>query len=162
MPLLVNLRHLEARNLRLQGELPARQLDFDARDEMIRAEDPLRYDFEVQKVEHGLLAQGRLWLTLHCQCVRCLKPFEYPIALEHWTRHLPLDGEERAPAVGDCVDLTPFVREDILLEFPQHPLCKTDCRGLPGATGGKAQKSGDPGQKKAKASAWAALDKLKF
>ena len=31
---------------------------------------------------------------------------------------------------NDCVDLTPFVREDILLEFPQHPLCKPDCGGL--------------------------------
>ena len=162
MPLLVNLRHLEAHNLQLKGQVPARVLDFDMRDEMVRADDPLHYDFEVQKVEQGLLAHGSLRLTLQCQCVRCLKPFEHKIVLNDWTRHLPLEGEERTPVASDCVDLTPYVREDILLEFPQHPLCNSDSCGLPKAVGGKALKSGDPGQKEVKSSAWAALDKLKF
>jgi uncharacterized metal-binding protein YceD (DUF177 family) len=44
--------------------------------------------------------------------------------------HLPLEGEDKVPVDNDCVDLTPFVREDILLEFPQHPLCKPDCGGI--------------------------------
>ena len=126
MPLLVNLRHLEGHNVRLDGELPVQELDLDTRDEMIRAVEPLRYDFEVQKLEHSLLAQGRLQLTLDCQCVRCLKPVKQTIKLDNWALHLPLQGEESAPVVNDCVDLTPYVREDILLEFPQHPLCDAE------------------------------------
>ena len=35
--LLVNLRHLEAHEIHLEGELPAAELDFGLRDEMIRA-----------------------------------------------------------------------------------------------------------------------------
>jgi uncharacterized protein len=161
MPLLINLRHLEAHNLQLKGELPVRELEFDTHDEMIHPADPLRYDFEVQKLDRGLLAQGRLELTLRCDCVRCLKPFAHRIRLDHWTRHLVLEGEEAAPVVNDCVDLTPYIREDILLEFPQHPLCKADCSGLPKTTGGKPNNT-DPRQKEQKTSAWAELDKLKF
>jgi|SRR5689334_2787033 len=162
MPLLVNLRHLEAHSVRLEGVLPVEELDLDTRDEMIQAREPLRYDFEVQKLEHSLLAQGGLQLTLDCQCVRCLKPIKHPIKLDNWALHLPLQGEESAPVVNDCVDLTPYVREDILLEFPQHPLCDAECRGLPNSISGKATKPLKADQPKIGSAAWSELNKLKF
>lgn len=162
MPLTINLRQLESHNVHLQGELPVEELDLDLRDEIIRAEKPLRYHLEIQKLEKALLVQGRLQLMLHCECVRCLKPFEYPLQLEEWTRHVPLDGEERAAIVSDCVDLTSYLREDILLEFPRHPLCEANCRGLSKTYIGKAKKTSDASQTKEEASAWAELDKLKL
>jgi uncharacterized metal-binding protein YceD (DUF177 family) len=110
MLLVVNLRHLAKHNLVLQGELPARELDIDTHDEVIRVTQPLRYDAEVQKLAQSLLLRGELRLALDCQCVRCLKPFQHPLAIEDWTCHVPLDGEEAAPVVNDCVDLTPYVR----------------------------------------------------
>ena len=160
MPLTVNLRHLEAHQVGLKGELPVEELDLDPRDELIRAEKSLRYDLAVQKLERSLLAQGRLHLTLQCQCVRCLKPFQYQLDLKEWTCHLPLQGEEAVPVVNDCVDLTPYVREDILLELPQHPLCEPECRGLPKTYLGKAKKAGGAGP--VGSSAWSELDKLKL
>jgi uncharacterized protein len=162
MPLIVNLRHLEAHSIHLQGELPVKELDLDLRDEIIRAEKPLRYDLEIQKLEKAVLIQGRLQLSLRCECVRCLKPFEYALELGQWTRHVPLDGEEKAVVVNDCVDLTPYLREDILLEFPQHPLCEANCGGLPNTYIGKAKKTSDAARIKREASAWAELDKLKL
>jgi len=162
MPLLVNLRHLEAHNVRLSGELPLEELDVDDRDEMVRANGPLAYELEVQKVEDGLLVQGSLRLPLECKCVRCLKPFPSELEMGAWTRHLPFQGEEAVPVVNDCVDLTAYVREDILLEFPQHPLCEADCRGLPRSTVGKSQNSSNTGQFGPGSLAWNELDKLKF
>src|ERR1700691_1718455 len=123
MPLKVNLRHLEEHGIHLKGELPVEELDFALRDEMIQVKKPLHYDLQVEKVAHGLLAQGKLDLPLDCQCVRCLKPIEKRLELPHWTLHLPLEGEEKVAVDNDCVDLTPFVREDMLFEFPQHPAC---------------------------------------
>jgi uncharacterized protein len=155
--LLVNLRHLEAHEMHVQGELSAAELDFGLRDEMIRVEQPLRYDFIVEKMHDALLVTGSLQLILDCRCVRCLKSFEQRLVLEDWACHLPLAGGEKVPVNNDCVDLTPFVREDILLEFPQHPLCKPDCGGL---KKGKAHKTG--GKDVAMSSAWAELDKLKL
>jgi uncharacterized protein len=162
MPVLINLRHLEAHNIELQGELPVGELDLDLRDDIVRAEQPLHYELEVQKLEGAVLLQGCLRLKLNCQCVRCLKPFEYSLVVRSWTRHLALEGEEKVPVTNDCVDLTPYVREDILLEFPQHPLCETNCRGLPKKGGGKVKPASDPGGGGQERSAWAELDKLKL
>ena len=55
MPLVVNLRHLETHNIRLEGKLPAKELDIDTHDEVIRVRLPLEHDLEVQKLEDGLL-----------------------------------------------------------------------------------------------------------
>jgi uncharacterized protein len=162
MPLLVNLRHLEAHNILLEGTLPIEELDIDSRDEVIQASHPLDYDLEVQKLDDSLLVQGKLGLVLECQCVRCLKAFQYRLELSRWTCHLPLKGEEAAPVVSDCVDLTPYVREDILLEFPRHPLCDPECSGLPGTAVGKSKNTSDAGETKAGSPAWAELNKLKL
>jgi uncharacterized protein len=161
MPLVVNLRHLEAHNVRLEGQLPARELDIDTHDTVIQVAQPLEYELDVQKLEDSLLVQGHLLLYLECQCVRCLKPFQYRLELDGWMCHLPLKGEDCVKAVGDCVDLTPQVREDILLAFPWHPLCDPECRGLPTKPVGRTRSGGTvkPGMD---VSAWAKLNKLKL
>jgi len=151
--LIVNLRHLEPHEIRLQGELAVEELNFNLNDDMIRAERSLQYNLQVERIHHAILAQGRLQITLDCQCVRCLKPFEKKLVLENWTLHLPLEGEEKVVVDNDCVDLTPFVREDILLEFPQHPLCKPDCGGF---------KKISLKNREEDKSAWAELNKLKL
>ncbi len=161
MPVIFNLRHLEEKNLQLQGELSAADLGLQGIDEMIHANGPLSYHLEVQKLEQGVLIQGRLGLTLDCECVRCLQAYRHPLQLEHWTCHLALAGEEQAAVVNDCVDLTPYLREDILLAFPQHPLCRPDCRGL-ASIQKKPEKSPGAAQADSPASTWAALDKLKL
>ena len=161
MSLVVNLRHLAKHNVVLQGELPARELDIDTRDDVIRVAQPLRYDAEVQELDKSLLLRGELRLALDCVCVRCLEPFQHPLVIENWTCHVPLDGEDAAPVLNDCVDLTPYVREDILLELPRHPLCDPECRGLQRPSSVKAKKSG-AGLTGKDSSAWAELDKLKL
>jgi len=162
MPLLVNLRHLEAHNAKLEGELSLEELDIETRDEVIRLSEPLRYAIEVQKIEEGLLVTGKLKLALDCQCVRCLKGFRLGLRLDDWTVHVPLQGDEAVPVVNDCVDLTPLVREDILLEFPQHPLCDPECSGLPEKAKGKPKKTSGNGKPGEGSSAWSELNKLKF
>ena len=82
--------------------------------------------------------------------------------LPAWAELVPLTGDEAAPIVNDCVDLTPLVREDILLEFPQHPLCDRDCAGIPDAAKGQPTKHRGTGQPAAGSSAWAELNKLKL
>jgi len=162
MPLLVNLRHLEANSVRLEGELPVSELDIDPQDDIIQLAHPLEYNLEVEKLEGGVLIQGRLSLDLECQCVRCLKTFEYRVELDPWTSLLPLEGEDAVEVVNDCIDLTPTIREDILLEFPQHPLCQRDCRGLRSAPGGKSKTVSSSGPPEEGSPAWKELNKLKF
>lgn len=162
MPLLVNLRHLEDKSLTLQGELTSTELELNDLDELIDVKSELQYELQLERHNQTVLIAGRLTLALDCQCARCLNPFRKWLELDPWNCVVPLEGEEKVRVENDCVDLTPFVREDILLAFPQHPLCKAECRGLPMAPPAKAEPLSGTSQTGSDASAWAELNKLKF
>jgi uncharacterized metal-binding protein YceD (DUF177 family) len=159
MPLQVNIRHVEEKEVRLHGELPVAELELGNNDDLVRARLPLCYDLTAQMLGEAILVQGRVELTLDCECARCLKPFQHRMLLDPWTAHLPLGGPEKAAGKDDLADLTPHLREDILLELPQHPLCGVDCAGMPNRarqtkTKGASPTEGSP--------AWSELNKLKF
>jgi len=157
MVITVNLRHLEEHEIRLTGELSVTDLDLGVNDELVHTNQPLHYDLTVELLHDSLLAQGWLRLDLDCECSRCLKPFPSELLLKPWALHLPLEGEDKVLVENDCVDLTPFVREDMLLNFPQHPLCKPDCVGLK-----KPESGPQPEDEKTASNVWAGLDKLKL
>ena len=148
--------------MELEGELPADELDLSGVDEVIHARKPLRYSLVAQKLDTSILVQGRLEISLDCECVRCLKSFSYKLELTDWACHLPLEGDEKVVVTNDSIDLTPYVREDILLGFPQHPLCKAECRGLPKKATGQKMKMSGTKQSEASPAAWAELNKLKL
>lgn len=163
MPLLVNLRHIERETLELEGELSAEELDLVTLDELIQLAQPVTYELEAEQLDDAILVQGRVEAVFKCECARCLKPFKLKLDLENWACHLPLSGEDAATVINDSVDLTPALREDILLELPQRPLCKPDCAGLPKTGGGKAKKVAPKGGPAASGpDPWAELNKLKL
>ncbi len=162
MALLVNLRHLAVLEAVLHGELPAADLDLETGDIMIRVTQPLRYDVVVEKVNESLLVRGRLEIVLDCRCVRCLEPFPHALHLEGALCELPLQGEEAVPVANDCVDLTPYLREDILLQFPAHPACKPECPGIVIKSLSHLHTRDAAGSGERASSAWDELDKLKL
>jgi uncharacterized protein len=149
---------LEDKSVHLEGELPAEELDPDTTDELVKASEPLRYDLEVEENGQNLLVRGQLSMELDCACARCLKPFKYLVEIDPYDALIPLEGEEKAAVMNDLVDLTPYLREDTLLAFPQHPLCEAECDRLPQAAPSKPSANPPQGQK----SAWDELNKLKF
>ena len=150
------------RDLVLEGQLPAAELELEQLDELIHVNEPMRYRLEVQLLEGGVLAKGELRLNLDCECVRCLKAFRRELVLAGEVCYLALTGEEKVAISSDSVDLTPHLREDILLEIPQHPLCKPDCGGLPAPAAKDSKRSGRKQRAEDAPSAWSALDKLKL
>jgi len=153
-----NLRHLEKKSLRLQGEASPEALDMQVDATVIQARHPLSYDIEIERLGNSILLRGRLAMSLQCTCVRCLKIFERRIELADWSCHLALEGEEAVPVTNDIVDLTPVVREDMLLSFPQHPLCEPGCGGLTWPPASGKEKT----EKQGAGSVWTALDQLKL
>lgn len=158
MPLIFNVRHLENTDLHLAGDLPVEDLELELQDEMLRPSGPLHYDLTVTDLDGALLVQGEMELPLEMECVRCLKKFTGPLKIEGWACHLPLTGEDATLLTNDLVNLTPYLREDILLALPQHPLCEAGCDGLKPAANDTVR--GDTSEKTS--SAWAELDKLKL
>jgi uncharacterized protein len=168
MPLLINLRQLERKELTLSGELPAAELDIEGVDELIRVASPLEHELTAQKMDDGILdavvhfLRGWWRVELECECGRCLKKFSQDIEFDDWATHLALEGDEPVTVTDDCVDLTPYLREDILLELPQRPLCRPDCPGLPKNVAATSPNDAQSGQADVKTDPWVELNKLKF
>ncbi len=65
------------------------------------------------------------------ECRRCLSSASGTVlvqVLEHYTEDG--DGSDTYPLTDDEVDLEPMIRDTVVLELPQAPLCSGDCRGL--------------------------------
>jgi uncharacterized protein len=158
MPLTFNIHHVEPDDLELKGTLPASELQLDLNDEALHEAGPLEYDLEAQRLEGGILVHGELNMEMEYECVRCLTHFRETLNLPDWACHLALTGDDAVPVNNDLVDLTPYLREDILLALPQHPLCRPDCGGLelPASVMDPGKESGQT------SSAWDELNKLKL
>ena len=162
-PLVVFLSQLERGSVELTGELSPADLELPMDDELLHLNHPLQYNLDVEIVGEGILAKGSVRIAIDCDCARCLKPFVYALEFEDWACHLSLEGEDKVIVDGDAVDLTPQLREDIVLALPQHPLCDSNCNGLPGAVKkdeGKPSVAQSKGEKST--SIWDQLDKLKL
>ena len=82
---------------------------------------------------------GNFLSTLTGECARCLEEFSWN--LETPARYVLIPRREAPPGDtgGDAeldyyetdeIDLSPLVRERILLSLPSRALCDPDCRGL--------------------------------
>jgi uncharacterized protein len=88
-------------------------------------------DVVLESVLGGVSVTGTVSTTWTGACRRCLTPASGVLRLP--VRELYTeggDGEETYPLVNDEVDLEPLVRDAVLLELPQAPLCRPDCLGL--------------------------------
>lgn len=79
---------------------------------------------------------GALHTTIHTVCRRCLRDLVLPVAAEVGALFSQApeaeDDPDAYPLPGDAVvvDVTPAVREELLLAAPRFALCRPDCRGL--------------------------------
>ncbi|MCS7091332.1 MAG: YceD family protein [Verrucomicrobiota bacterium] len=160
-PLQVSLERLLREEIRLAGHLTAEALELETRDELIRVAGPLTYALRVSRVSDDLVVEGSLALDLDCTCVRCLRAMTYRVSLPTWRCVVPLTGPEQAVREGDLVDLTPYVRDDIVLAFPLHPLCEPGCPGVLYSEPNGGHASGAGGWSNSP-SVWSKLDELKL
>lgn len=160
MPLLVNIQQLDDHNESLAGELSVTDLGLGFEDEIVKFSKPLTYRLEAQHLQDSILVSGELELPVECACVRCLKPRHDVIRIENWHCHIPLEGEDRPPIVRDSVDLTPYIREDMVLALPTHPVCRDDCPGLTGKSKNTLRAASSTAE--GDSSPWDELNKLKL
>jgi uncharacterized protein len=112
---------------------------------------PVHYDLEVGLSGSGVFATGRVSVPVEMTCVACLQPFVYEAAADPFATQVEIEGRE-------LVDLTPAVREELLLALPNHPRCDLILGHTCPYHGSAA--SGSGAQESAQ-SAWDQLDKLK-
>jgi uncharacterized metal-binding protein YceD (DUF177 family) len=144
----VHLKQIPTQGLHLEGEEECPIQDLES--EGIRCAGRLHYDVDVGVAGSGLWANGSLSQPVELRCVSCLEKFPHEIRVPAFAVHMELQGPE-------TVDLTPFMREDILLNLPAHPHCDRDgdrvCKGQQLETADHDTKRKPD---------WSALDKLKL
>src|SRR2546423_15655237 len=144
----IHLKQMPAQGLHLDGDEDCPIHDLEA--EGIRCAGPLHYNIDVGVAGGALWARGSLSQPAELRCVSCLENFVHEIQVPTFAVHTELRGPE-------TVDVTPFMREDLLLNLPAHPRCDKDgdrvckAKNLEGADR-DIQRKPD----------WSALDKLKL
>lgn len=110
-----------------------------------------------------LFFNGEVTSPVVGQCARCAEMFEFSLTTAlafvlvprsgQWAEDdFDAQGGDVNTYEGEEVDLSPIVRERVLLDLPTLPLCDVDCRGLCARCGanlnegacGCASEAGDP------------------
>ena len=80
---------------------------------------PLMYDLNLSIVRGDLVVQGATTVVIDAVCDRCRVDYEQVVNIDNLCHVLE--------KVDDVVDLTEYLREDIILAIPQTYLCSDDC-----------------------------------
>ena len=161
MPLVIHLPSLELEPGEFQGQLSLEELDMDTRDELILASSPLHYDLRMEFSDTALQLTGQASQRFRCECCRCLKTFDRTFSVRFRHRSLPLQGEDALEVNNEHADLTPVLREDILLSLPSHPVCEDNCPGIKGDWNESPERSDDTAGSSGGTSVWSELDRWK-
>ena len=95
------------------------------------ADTPVRVAGTLEHVADGIVVRAEVEAPWQAVCSRCLQPVAGDIAVhvDELYEPAPLEGETY-PLDDDTLDLTPLVRDALLLELPLAPLCTEDCAGI--------------------------------
>ena len=120
----VHLKQIPAKGIHLEGKEERDILELE--DDQVRPIGTVWYSLDIGLSGSSLFATGEIGLDFELVCVSCLKRFIYPVQISNFATQIELTGAE-------LVDLTPSLREDILLALPAHARCdwdrKTVCIG---------------------------------
>jgi len=119
----------------------ADELDFV--DDDVEAVEPLTGTLKLTRTANGILATGKLHTVVAIECRRCLRTFTSPVELDLEEEYVPtidvttgasLPTAEVEPELlideRHMLDLSEVVRQYILLQREQYPLCDEACAGL--------------------------------
>lgn len=105
----------------------------------VRFGDGVRVDLRATRSGSGeVVVRGTVQGVLEGECRRCLEPVRLDVDQEVTLVYAPVD-EIEASGAGDVrplplsardLDLTPALREELILGFPRYLECMEECRGL--------------------------------
>jgi uncharacterized protein len=151
MPLIIETGRLANKPEKLHGNEPAVSLELNVGDQF-RPAGPLSYDLTVQRISSELIVKGTLEIGLGCRCARCGGDFIKKIFIPDFYRNFVL------PSKNELINLTPDLREDILLSLPMVVVCSDTCRGVCGGCKVNLNREKCKCKPQAGPDAWQALD----
>ncbi len=97
--------------------------------------EPVTGRFVLSNLGIGYQLSGSFSTKVSQPCVRCLEPVIQDIEFDVNETYL-LDAEDNPDQQdvfsleSDILDVTDIVRQDLLVEVDEFPLCREDCKGL--------------------------------
>jgi uncharacterized metal-binding protein YceD (DUF177 family) len=117
----INIHHIQETGLNIDSSIPAEALEIEDKSRILKM-TPVICELKASMSNKDLFVRGDLTVVLDCKCDRCLKETEIQVHAEDICIVI-----KNTP---DIVDLTNYIREDIILAFPQLYLCDENCKGL--------------------------------
>ena len=117
--LIIDVARLSPGGEEIEGEVDA----IDISEDLVRPFGGIRYSLFAEVIGTELLVRGRAEQDFDLVCSRCGRDFDTTIKAEEFTTSIALDGGTEE------IDLTDEIREAVLLELPNFPLCDEECDG---------------------------------
>lgn len=153
--MIIDTTRLEADGQEFTGEEPPEVLDL-GEDPDIKPVGPIRYSIRVSDAGDSLVAHGVLRADLIAVCARCAETFKLTVCEPSFSVVREILNKDEA------IDLTPDIRESIILAFPTNPLCAPECRGLCSRCGTNLNKKQCQCANSSKDERWSVLKDLKI
>jgi uncharacterized protein len=118
----LDVARIKAGRETFRGEEESDILDLRERD--VVPVSRVRYDLTVRRIGAELVVDGSLRVRMRFTCGRCGDGFEADVTEPGFIFSHEIE------AGVEFVDLTPDMRESILLALPAHPVCRSECKGL--------------------------------
>lgn len=113
--------------------------------EGVNLDGDLHIEGKAKRLNNEYFIEGRYSAKIKTQCVRCLEelivdlgekefvakfldPQSYEKYLETLAKAGEMTEEDYFEAQGNEIDVTELVREELLLEMPQYPVCVPECK----------------------------------
>ena len=134
--------------------------DLDVHDERITGPVDVRVGLE--STLDGIEVAGTITVPWATVCRRCLRPVDGVAGIDVAELYQERVVDPDAFAIeGDQLDLAPMVRELVLLELPDAPLCRDDCAGICPVCGADRNDAPCRCDTSVRDDRWAALDELR-
>ncbi len=119
MKLIVN--QVPAESLYLEEKIKPAELDLQT--DLIKFRSDLAVKAQIYRITNALTVKLNIEALIGADCSRCLENFE-------WEFNKDVQFSFPLETSTTSIDLDPSIREEVILDYPIKPLCKTDCKGL--------------------------------
>lgn len=123
-------------------------------DPFVKVEGDVQYVLYAQCVSEELIVRGTLSVDLGLKCIRCSEFFSTTVTDSDFLRVYPASEDT------DSVEISPDMREDLLLHIPTFPVCSEGCKGLCAQCGADLNKGSCDCKAGEGPNPWEALDNL--
>lgn len=111
-------------------DVPPADVDLGDEERLV-ADSQVSVQLTCESTTDAVVVSGVVEVSTRGVCRRCLREVEGELSIGvHETYQETRTDPDAFPIENDQIDLRPMIRESILLDVPEAPLCRPDCPGL--------------------------------